>query len=177
MRQLTIVTIVLLHFILSCSTDANGTFYTTENDIQRDTIINTVDIATLWDMRNVSNAEYEHLARLVYSEACAEPFRGKRAVADAVIYTARIKGWSVMKVIYDKGRFDGVNHKLFHDTPDLESYKAARLAISGQHILPYGVIFFHNPNTSSDTNWLNYISQFPYKMIGNHLFCYHPSYY
>lgn len=177
MRKIIIVTIVLLNFIMSCSTDINGTVSKTKNDMQCDAIINTVDIGTLWHMRNVSNDEYEHLARLVYSESSTEPFCGKRAVADVVIYTSRIKGWTVMEVIYDVGRFDGVNHKLFHMIPDQESYEAVRLAMSGQHILPYGVIFFHNPNKSSDNKWVNYISQFSYKMIGNHLFCYHPSYY
>lgn len=114
------------------------------------------------------------LARLIQAEAGGEPFEGKRAVADVVINISRYKHWTISRTIYDKGRFDGIRSKRFLSPPDDSSKEAARLAILGDNLLPASVMYFHNPKISTDTAWVKYISRFPYKKIGEHLFCHHP---
>lgn len=117
------------------------------------------------------------LARLVDAEAENQPFEGQRAVADVVLNTAAAKKWSVARTITDPGRFDGVKSKRFHREPTDSCKEAARLAIMGYRILPANVLYFHNPITSTDSKWVQFISQYPYKLIGNHLFCYKPKSY
>ena len=123
------------------------------------------------------HSEYILLAKLINAESGHEPFIGMRAVGDVVMYIAKENNWSIKRTIYDRGRFDGINSRRFHKTPSESCYEAARLAILGRHILPAGILFFHNPKTSTDTKWVNYITKYKYKQIGNHLFCYHPKYF
>jgi len=118
--------------------------------------------------------EWLLLARLVAAESGNQPFDGQHAVADVVLHTANDKGWSITRTIYDKGRFDGIYSKNFFREPSESCKEAARLAILGKHILPENVLYFHNPVISTDTKWVQYISQFAYKQIGDHLFCYKP---
>ena len=121
--------------------------------------------------------EYELLAKLVNAEAGNESFEGQRAVADVVVNIAADREWSITYTVYDDGRFDGIWSKRFDQTPSQSCYNAARLALTNNHILPKGVMFFHNPLTSTDGKWVRYITKFEYKQIGNHLFCYHPKYF
>lgn len=117
------------------------------------------------------------LARLVDAEAENQPFEGQRAVADVVLNIAAEKKWPVSRTIKDPGRFDGVHSKRFHREPTDSCKEAARLSILGRKILPPSVMYFHNPVTSTDSKWVQFISQYPYALIGNHLFCYKPKSY
>ena len=140
-------------------------------------LLPTVDICDKQPVPSHMVEDWMLLARLVYSEAKGEIFEGKHAVADVVVYIAKDKCWTIKQTIYDRGRFDGIRNKWFYREPSEECYEAARLAILGKHVLPKGIFFYHNPRTSTDTKWVNFISKYAYKKIGNHLFCYHPKYY
>lgn len=118
--------------------------------------------------------DYQLLARLVNAEAGYENFQGKHAVADVVVHISKSKNWSISEVVYDRGRFDGIRSKLFFVEPSIDCYDAARKSLNGIHILPNSVHFFHNPLTSTDSEWISYISKYTYKQIGNHLFCHNP---
>lgn len=126
------------------------------------------------EISNQKVFDYQLLARLVNAEAGNESFEGMHAVADVVVHIANHKGWSIEQVIYDKGRFDGIRTRRFFVEPSRDCYEAARRSLVGIHILPKSVHFFFNPRTSTDTKWINYISKFAYRNIGNHLFCYNP---
>lgn len=134
------------------------------------------------------NADWVLLARLVNAEAGnqarkfgEEGRQGQHAVADAVMHLAKEKGWSISRTIYDKNkygpRYDGVRSSRFKQWPNDDCLEAARKAILGKHILPYGVFYFHNPNISTDTVWVSYIEKYAYKDFGEHRFCYAPKYY
>ena len=121
--------------------------------------------------------DQEILARLIMAEAGQESFMGQRAVADVVVHRSVYWGMSVREVIYDAGEFDGVYSIWFTVIPSDACYDAARLALLGKHVLPREIMFYHNPSTSTDRKWVSYISKFPYQIIGNHLFCYHPDFF
>lgn len=117
------------------------------------------------------------LARLISAEARSESMTGMRAVGDVVVYTAKRKGWSIYEVIHYIGKFDGIDDESFECEPSERCVQAATYALRGDHVLPEGVAFYYNPETSTDTAWVNYISKYKYKDIGDHRFCYHPDYY
>lgn len=117
---------------------------------------------------------HQLLAKLVYSEAGHEPFDGKRAVADVVMNIANFKGINIRQAIYLPGIFDATRTYSFYLDPTNKCFEAARLALLGEHILPAGVLFFHNPIAATDTAWVQYISKFKYKQIGHHVFCWEP---
>lgn len=121
--------------------------------------------------------EWILLARLVQAEAGNQSDEGRQAVADVVVHISTYKNWTIKRTIYDRGRFDGISSKWFNVTPSEECMEAARKALCKKHIIPYGVFYFHNPEISTDKKWVDYISKYPYKKIGDHLFCYHPKYY
>lgn len=115
------------------------------------------------------------LAKLIAAESDNQPFDGKHAVADVVINISKSKGWTISQTIFSKGRFDGIHSKRFSEVPSADCLEAARLAILGKHILPSNVHYFHNAAIATDSKWVRYIEQFPYKQIGDHLFCYDPN--
>lgn len=114
------------------------------------------------------------LARLIQAEAGGEPEEGKLAVASVVMNISNYKNWTISRTIYDKGRFDGIRSKRFLSPPDESCLEVARLAILGYNNLPKSVMYFHNAKISTDTAWVKYISKYPYKKIGQHLFCHNP---
>ena len=120
------------------------------------------------------------LARLVYSESGGEPYEGKLAVANVVINRMKRKNYTLTKVIYQKGQFDGIKTSRFISTKKgeeivfKECLKAAEEILEGKRILPHTVQYFHNPKTSTDNKWTRYIEKHQYMKIGRHLFCHNP---
>lgn len=128
----------------------------------------------------IDQKQVELLARLIYSEANGEPYRGKLAVGNVVLNRAERKGVSLYKIIFQKGQFDGIRTSRFkHKYKDDESYqiclKAATELLNGLRVIPNTVEFFHNPTTSTDTGWTRKISKYKHRQIGNHLFCHNPN--
>lgn len=128
----------------------------------------------------IDQKQVELLARLIYSEANGEPYKGKLAVGNVVLNRMERKKTSLYNVIFQKGQFDGIRTSRFKYKYKVdESYqiclKAATELLNGLRILPNTVEFFHNPETSTDTGWTRKLSRYKHKLIGRHLFCHNPN--
>jgi spore germination cell wall hydrolase CwlJ-like protein len=129
------------------------------------------------------------MAKLIYAEAGNESLLGKRAVADVIMNRAHHHDLTVAQIVYQDGEFDGIHSDGFninpykqYDDPSINKSIAdcmlsAKYALMGKHVIPRGVLFYHNPRTSTDRGWISYIEQFMYRDIDNHRFCYHPKFF
>lgn len=88
------------------------------------------------------------LAKLINSEAGNEPFEGKVAVANVVLYRSKIEKESIRKIIYARGQFDGVDTNSFMNFPNNESIDAAQRAINGEKVLD-NAYYYANLNLCS----------------------------
>ncbi len=106
----------------------------------------------------ISDAEVVLLARLIQSESLGEPYEGKLAVGTVVANRAdKYNGrwWSngkynITSVIYRSGQFDGVGSDLWHRELDEDCLKAAQEVADGYRHFEKDIVFFHNPDTSTD---------------------------
>ncbi len=112
---------------------------------------------------NLTAAEMDLLARMVWVEARGEPFDGQQAVAEVVLNRVVSEDFasSVTNVIYSGGQFRST---LFLDEaePTQTQYEAVEQALYGPYVLPIDVVHF---------------AQFPvndrvWGWIGGHVFCY-----
>lgn len=121
------------------------------------------------DVSNIDNTNFEHfnntnsndtilLARLIYSEAGDEPYEGKIAVANVVLYRSQKEKESIKDVIYAPSQFDGVNTSLFSENPDKESLQAATQALSGKKVIDRAYYFANlnlcNPSWAKEKTFL-----------------------
>ncbi len=114
---------------------------------------NAIDVSSM-EIRNKFNYEnndFDLLSRLIYSEAGNQPYIGKIAVGNVVLYRSQQNNQSIEEVIYSKNQFDGVNTNSFNREPNAESKKAAVEVLSGVSIINDGY-FFANLNLCSP-NW------------------------
>lgn len=102
---------------------------------------------------NVNFNEYEVdlLARLINSEAGNEPYSGKIAVGNVVLYRAEQNKTNIEEVIYSKNQFDGIHTDNFNRKPSEDSIKAAKEVLAGFKIIEDGY-FFANLNLC-DPSW------------------------
>lgn len=114
------------------------------------------------------------LARLIQAEANNEPFKGQVAVANTVIYRSWRKNKSIRDIVFQKGQYDGIRSEYFKRKPKDQHLRAAYYALIGYKAIPYGVQYFHNKQIATDTKWVRYLSNYEYKTIGNHTFCWIP---
>ena len=103
---------------------------------------------------NLTSAERELLARLVYCEANAEPYSGQVGVAQVVfnrVLDDRFPN-SVEGVIKAKGQFVPVSTgKIYNITPTAENYAAVDEALASSGL--NGAVYFHNPKYSGGAWW------------------------
>lgn len=126
---------------------------TTENDINRSANTINLDDTLL-------------LARLIMSEAGDEPYLGKLAVGNVVIYRSEEDNVSIEDTIFKKSQFDGVNTDNFNIQPNADSIRAATEVLNGEKAISDGY-FFVNLNVASPS-WAktdNFIVR-----IGDHWF-------
>lgn len=123
----------------------------------------------------VDLVELNLAARLVHSEAGYQPFEGQVAVINTVSSRKSRKKTPFKNVVFQKGQYDGINSKRFYEKPTAENYIAARIALAGYRVLPYEVQYFHNKKIATDTKWIRYLSNYEYKTIGDHTFCWVPN--
>ncbi|NFL43526.1 cell wall hydrolase [Clostridium botulinum] len=109
-------------------------------DIENIDIENTQQVLDMQEDTNIDD-DVILLAKLINSEAGDEPFDGKIAVANVVLYRSQEKKESMKNIIYASSQFDGVNTKLFSDYPSNESISAAQQALSGKKIIDGGFYF------------------------------------
>lgn len=97
---------------------------------------------------NYDNKELDLLSRLIYSEAGNEPYMGKVAVGNVVLYRSQQNNQSIEKIIFSRNQFDGVNTGNFNREPDNDSKMAALEVLSGIKAIEDGY-FFANLNLCS----------------------------
>lgn len=112
------------------------------------------------------------LSRIVSSEAMAEPYEGKLAVANVIINRKKNNEYpnTIKAVIFDKNygyQFTPVLNGTIYNTPTAESIKAAKEALEGKNNIG-NALFFVNPKKTS-LNWIQSNRTY-YKTIKNHEF-------
>ena len=111
-------------------------------------------------------AERQLLARVVWVEARGESARGQQAVAEVVFNRLMSDGFpdNLRDVIYGENQFRSV--KFLDDAePGQAQYQAIENAIYGPYVLPTDVIYFARYATNNNV----------WGTIGGHIFCYeHP---
>ena len=116
------------------------------------------------------------IARIVVAEG-TNTTDDYEAIAHVVIVRSKAKGLSIFTTIRADGQFDGYGTKHWRNAPEHPYYKQARqaaiAAIDGDTYekYPYNLYFFHNPDISTDSKWVKYISRYSIGKIGKHEFC------
>lgn len=108
------------------------------------------------------------LARAIHAEAKGEPYEGKVAVGAVILNRVRHPAFpnTIAGVIYQPCAFEPVKNGSINETPDEESYRAAKDALNGWDPTG-GAIYFWNPATSSSPwIWTRKITL----RIGKHVF-------
>ncbi len=108
------------------------------------------------------------LARAIHAEAKGEPYEGKVAVGAVILNRVRNPAFpnTIAGVIYQPCAFEPVKRGAINETPNNDSYRAARDALNGWDPTS-GAIYFWNPATaSSPWIWTRKITL----RIGKHVF-------
>jgi len=108
-------------------------------------------------------AERQLLARVVWVEARGESAEGQQAVAEVVFNRMMSDGFpsALRDVIYGEGQFRSVDF-LDDAEPGQSQYQAIERAIYGPYILPTDVTYFARTATNNNV----------WGTIGGHVFCY-----
>lgn len=111
----------------------------------------------------LSDAELELLAKVVWAEARGECFEGQQAVAEVVLNRLVSERFAdtIHDVVFGEGQFRTVN-VLSKAEPYQTQYQAIEAALYGPYVLPMDVVYFATW-TTNDNIW---------GQIGNHIFCY-----
>lgn len=111
----------------------------------------------------LTDAETDTLARVIWLEARGEPFEGQQAVAEVVFNRMLSPAFpdTLDEVIYQEGQFSTAE-RVQSAEPTEAQYIAISTALSGPSILPLEVVFFSQKG-ENDNVW---------GTIGGHVFCY-----
>lgn len=115
--------------------------YPESNDVNNNGAVSSLEL-------NYSKDDIDLLARLINSEAGNQPYMGKLAVGNVVIYRSQIKGCSIHDVVFQSGQFDGVTTEKFTDNYSEECKKAAIEVLQGRQATK-GAFYFANLNLCS----------------------------
>ncbi len=110
------------------------------------------------------------LARLVNSEAAGESFTGQLYVANVVVNRMLWRGQTLREVIYARKQFSGVKTERFDEEPYPNHLLAAKKALRGEGPLPLNVLFFCNPETSTNKKFVTFCKENFYLAEGDHIF-------
>lgn len=122
---------------------------------------------------NYTNDDLYWLARIIHAEAEAEPYAGKVAVGNVILNRVKSDLFpdTIRGVIFEYYKaipqFSPVADGTIYNTPDADSIKAARAALSGTSYVGSATYFF-NPDKSEGT-WI-VANKTLVKRIGNHVF-------
>lgn len=116
----------------------------------------------------VNRSDLSRIARVVYSEARGESYKGKVAVAAVVLNRTKAPAFpsSVRNVIFAPNAFSSVSNGQFWLTPDASSLQAAKDAAKRRDP-SNGALYFYNPAATTST-WFD--SRKVTAKIGNHVF-------
>ncbi|WP_194191727.1 cell wall hydrolase [Clostridium chrysemydis] len=118
----------------------------------------------------ITRADIDLLAKLVYCESRGEPFTGKVAVASVVLNRVTNPKFpdTIEKVVFQKNAFSCVINGKLVAKPDQSCYDAVYEAIRGKDPTN-DALFFYNPSIATCT-WMKETSKKDSKKIGNHTF-------
>ncbi|WP_315069305.1 cell wall hydrolase [uncultured Clostridium sp.] len=120
--------------------DINGLDLISDNDSSSNQDeAQAVDVNNLNTNINLDNIQL--LARLIQSEAGDEPYQGKLAVGDVVLYRTNQDNTSLENTIFKKGQFDGVETNNFNIQPSEDCIRAATEVLNGKKVLSNGYYF------------------------------------
>jgi len=110
------------------------------------------------------------LARLVNAEAAGESFTGQLYVANVVVNRMLWYGKTLREVIYARKQFSGVKTERFDEEPHPNHILAAKKALRGEGPLPLNVLFFCNPETSTNKKFVSFCQENLHISHGLHIF-------
>ncbi len=118
----------------------------------------------------ITKADIELMAKLVYCESRGEPFEGKVAVASVVLNRVMNTKFpnTISDVIFQKNAFSCVSNGKIVAQPNESCYDAVYEAIRGKDPTNEA-LFFYNP-TIATCSWMKETSKKDSKKIGNHTF-------
>lgn len=118
--------------------------------------------------QNVTSAERDLLARIIFSEARGESYTGKVAVGHVVLNRVSSDQFpdSIEKVIYQRAQFQPVSNGAINQKPGRDSIRAAEEVLQnwGDN---RGSLYFYNPDIATSA-WI--FTRENVKVIGNHVF-------
>ncbi len=117
---------------------------------------------------SLNQSEMDILARVIYSEARGESYKGQVAVGAVVMNRIQAEGFpdNIKDVVFQPRAFTAVDDGQYWLTPDNTAYLAAQDAVRGWDPT-YGSLYYFNPETAT-SEW---IWSRPQKVkIGNHIF-------
>lgn len=112
---------------------------------------------------DLSFAERQLLARVVWAEARGESDEGQQAVAEVVLNRMASENFSddLRDVIYGRDQFRSIG-VLGRATPGRDQYEAIERAMYGPYVLPENVVYFATYEVNEKV----------WGTIGGHIFCY-----
>lgn len=117
---------------------------------------------------SLNQNEMDILAKVIYSEARGESYKGQVAVGAVVMNRIKSDQFpdNINDVVFQSGAFTAVDDGQYWLTPDSTAYMAAQDAVRGWDPT-YGSLYYFNPKTAT-SKW---IWTRPQKVqIGNHIF-------
>jgi len=117
---------------------------------------------------SLNKSEMDIMARVIYSEARGEPYKGQVAVGAVVMNRIRSSQFpdTIRGVVFQPGAFTAVADGQYWLTPNTTAYKAALDAVRGWDPT-YGALYYFNPKTAT-SKWI--WSRQQTVTIGNHIF-------
>lgn len=117
----------------------------------------------------VAEGDLGWFMRCVEAEAGGEPYDGRVAVAQCIIYSSQRKAETFEQVITSPGQYSCVSDgRIFEAVPSADTIKACNEALAGKRILPEGTEYFINYEAAAVSWWhqtLNFMGK-----IGQHSF-------
>lgn len=115
-----------------------------------------------------TNSDEYLLAKTIHAEARGEPYIGKVAVGAVILNRVKSSEFpnTISGVVYQPWAFTAVHDGQINLTPDEESKRAARDAMSGWDPT-YGCLYYYNP-VKATSKWI--FSTKTVMEIGNHIF-------
>ncbi len=128
----------------------------------------TLTSSTSSSSSTIVSADQKLLAKLVYSEARGESYKGQVAVAAVVLNRVSSSSFpnTISGVIYQTGAFSCVSNGSINNTPNDTAVRAALDAMNGWDPTN-GCLYYYNPGKTSDS-WIR--TRTVVTVIGNHYF-------
>lgn len=126
-----------------------------------------VPVDDRYESINLSFAERQLLAKVVWAEARGETPEGQQAVAEVVLNRILSDNFpdDVRDIVYQEGQFRTLG-QLLKAEPGQAQYEAIENAFYGPHLLPEEVVYFATYETNENV----------WGTIGGHIFCYEEDY-